>query len=92
VCGRSLLEIADTLDSNENAVKALLHRARVALAGGRRGSHRGPPADADMVERLASAVRAGSIDAIAALLGAAGAPPPDAAVVIPRPSSPPPVA
>jgi RNA polymerase sigma factor (sigma-70 family) len=35
VCDRSLTEVAETLGISANAVKALLHRARVALSAGR---------------------------------------------------------
>jgi RNA polymerase sigma-70 factor, ECF subfamily len=68
VCGRSLAEIAETLDSNENAIKALLQRARVALAEARGRSDIDTPADRNVVERFARAVQAGSIEAIAAML------------------------
>ena len=68
VCDRSLAEIAETLDSNENAVKALLQRARVALAAARGHSDIDVPADVDVVERFARAVQEGSIERITELL------------------------
>jgi RNA polymerase sigma-70 factor (ECF subfamily) len=68
VCERSLEEIAATLGSNENAVKALLGRARRALAEARGPSDVDVPADPDVVERFARAVEAGSVESIAELL------------------------
>jgi RNA polymerase sigma-70 factor (ECF subfamily) len=68
VCGLSLAEIADTLQSNENAVKALLQRGRVALAEARGPSDVDVPPSAEVVERFARAVQAGSIEDITALL------------------------
>jgi RNA polymerase sigma-70 factor (ECF subfamily) len=68
VCERTLEEIASTLGSNENAVKALLGRARRALADARGPSDVDVPADRDAVERFARAVEAGSVEAIADLL------------------------
>jgi RNA polymerase sigma-70 factor (ECF subfamily) len=68
VCDRSLEEIALTLESNENAVKALLGRARRALADARGRSDGDVPADPDVVERFARAVEAGSLESIAELL------------------------
>lgn len=68
VCGLSLAEIAESVESNENAVKALLQRARVALSEVRGPSDVDTPADAGVVERFAQAVQAGSIEEITALL------------------------
>jgi RNA polymerase sigma-70 factor (ECF subfamily) len=68
VCDRSLEEVAETLDTNPNAAKALIHRARVALADARVHLDVDVPADGAVVERLARAIEAGSVDAIADLL------------------------
>lgn len=67
VCGLSLTEVALALDSNDNAVKALLQRARVALAQARHRTDGDVPADASAVERFAEAIRSGSVDRISAL-------------------------
>jgi RNA polymerase sigma-70 factor (ECF subfamily) len=48
VCDRSLAEVALVMDSNPNATKALLHRARVTLADAQR--HR--PGEERRLERL----------------------------------------
>jgi RNA polymerase sigma factor (sigma-70 family) len=68
VCDRPLSEVAATLELNPNAAKALLHRARVALAEARRRDDVDNPVDDDVVEALASAVESGSLDRISALL------------------------
>jgi RNA polymerase sigma-70 factor (ECF subfamily) len=68
VCERPMAEVAVALDVNENAVKALLHRARVALAEARHHVDVDPSVDEDVVRRFASALEAGSIEAIAGLL------------------------
>jgi RNA polymerase sigma-70 factor (ECF subfamily) len=68
VCGRSLTEIAHTLESNENAVKALLQRARAALAEARGHHDVDTPVDAAVVARFAQAIQAGSIELISELL------------------------
>jgi len=68
VCGLSLAEIATTLDSNENAVKALLQRGRAVLAEARGPSNVDTPPNPELVERFARAVQAGSIEDITALL------------------------
>lgn len=68
VCGQSLAEIADALDSNENAIKALLQRARAALVDARGTSNVDTLANPAVVERFAQAVHAGSIEQITALL------------------------
>jgi hypothetical protein len=68
VCDRTLDEVALALDTNANAAKALLHRARVALATARHRDDVDAPVDASVVESLARAVEIGSLDAIAALL------------------------
>ena len=68
VCDRSLDEIAATLETNENAVKALLQRARVALKEARHHVDVDVSADAAVIERLAAAIRAGSVETIASLL------------------------
>lgn len=68
VCDRSLGEVAAVLDINANAAKALLHRARVALAAARRRDDVDIPVDREVVEALARAVESGSLEAISALL------------------------
>jgi RNA polymerase sigma-70 factor (ECF subfamily) len=68
VCERSLAEVADVLAINANAAKALLHRARAALAEARRRDEVDTPVDAAIVEELARAVEAGALDRVAALL------------------------
>jgi RNA polymerase sigma-70 factor (ECF subfamily) len=68
VCDRSLDEVADALETNANAAKALLHRARVALRDARRRSDTDVPVDATVVDAFARAIDAGSIEALTALL------------------------
>jgi RNA polymerase sigma-70 factor (ECF subfamily) len=68
VCGRSLAELSETLETNANAVKALLHRARVALRDARVRDDVDVPVDRAVVERFAAAIEAGSIEALTALL------------------------
>ena len=68
VCDRSLDEVAEVLETNANASKALIHRARVALAAARHRDDVDVPVDRVVVERLAQAIEAGSLDTIAALL------------------------
>lgn len=68
VCDRSLDEVAATLGSNANAVKALLHRARGALAAARVHADLDPVADPAVVERLARAIESRSVEALTALL------------------------
>ena len=68
VCDRSLAEVGATLGGSANAAKATLQRARVALREARRRTDVDVPVDRDVVERFASAIEAGSVDEIAALL------------------------
>jgi RNA polymerase sigma-70 factor (ECF subfamily) len=68
VCSRPLDEIAETLQTNPNAAKALLHRARTALRSARVRDDIDVPVDRDVVERFAAAIEAGSIEALTALL------------------------
>jgi RNA polymerase sigma-70 factor (ECF subfamily) len=68
VCGVPLAEIADTIGTNENAAKATLHRARAALERARGRTDVDVPVDPEVVERLARALEARSVDALAALL------------------------
>lgn len=68
VCDRSLAEVAETLELQPNAAKALLRRARVALTEARRRDDVDVPVDQRIVEALARAVEAGSLDQIATLL------------------------
>lgn len=67
VCDRSLAEVAAAVGSNPNAVKALLHRARQALARARRRTDVDPVADPAVVERFAAAIEAYALDDLAAL-------------------------
>jgi len=68
VCGLPLAEVADTVGTNENAAKATLHRARAALERARGRTDVDVPVDPEVVERLARALEARSVDALAALL------------------------
>lgn len=68
VCDRSLEEVAEALDSNPNASKAVLHRARAALARARLHTDVDRTADPAVVERLARAIEARSVEAVTALL------------------------
>jgi len=68
VCDRPMTDIAASLGTNPNAAKALLHRARAALAAARHRDDVDVPVDAALVEAMARAVEAGSLDALAALL------------------------
>ncbi|HUQ06072.1 MAG TPA: sigma-70 family RNA polymerase sigma factor [Kofleriaceae bacterium] len=68
VCDRPIAEVAAILELNPNAAKALLHRARVALAEARHRDDVDTPVDPDVVEALARAVEAGSLEQISALL------------------------
>lgn len=68
ICDCPLIEVAATLEVNENAAKALLHRARVALADARRHVDVDVPVDIAIVERFASAIQEGSIERLTELL------------------------
>ena len=68
VCGLSLAEAASTVGTNANAAKATLHRARAALDRARGRTVVDVPVDAAVVERLARALEARSVDTLAALL------------------------
>jgi len=68
VCERSLDEIAQVLETNANAVKAVLHRARAALSAARVHEQVDIPVDQDVVERFARAIEAGAIDELTKLL------------------------
>ncbi len=68
VCGLSLAEAATTVGTNANAAKATLRRARAALDRARGRTVVDVPVDAAVVERLARALEARSVDALAALL------------------------
>jgi RNA polymerase sigma factor (sigma-70 family) len=68
VCDRSLDEVGDALGVNANAVKALLHRGRAALARARGRSDGDAVADRAVVERLAVAIETRSVEALTALL------------------------
>jgi len=68
VFDRSLAEVAATLDTNPNAAKALLARARARLARARQHTDVDVPVDRTVVERLAQAIEARSVDGFTALL------------------------
>jgi RNA polymerase sigma-70 factor (ECF subfamily) len=68
VCGLPLDDVARTLATNANAAKATLHRARAALARARGRGAVDVPVDAAVVERLAQALEARSVEALARLL------------------------
>jgi RNA polymerase sigma-70 factor (ECF subfamily) len=68
VCGVPLAEVAVTIGTNGNAAKATLHRGRAALERARGRTDVDVPVDAAVVERLASALEARSVDALARLL------------------------
>lgn len=68
VCERPIAEVAEALGSNPNATKALLHRARVALAEARGGVEGDAPVDPQIVDAFADALESGSIDALGRLM------------------------
>ena len=68
ICDRSLGDIALLLETNPNAAKAVLRRARVALAAARRNDQVDTPVDETVVERFAAAVEGGSVDELTELL------------------------
>jgi RNA polymerase sigma-70 factor (ECF subfamily) len=68
VFDRPLAEVAETLGSNPNALKARLHRARAALVRARVHTDVDPVADVAVVERLARAIESRSVEALTALL------------------------
>jgi len=68
VCERPLDEIADDFGINANAAKALVHRARTAVAEARRRDDVDVPVDRGVVEALARAIEAGNLEALAAML------------------------
>lgn len=68
VCDQSLEEVGALLETNANAAKAVLHRARVALAAARRHENVDIPVDATVVEQFAKAIEAGSIELLTELL------------------------
>jgi RNA polymerase sigma factor (sigma-70 family) len=68
ICDCSLEDVAATLETNENSAKALLHRARTALAEARRYTHIDVPCDRAVVEQFARAIEEGSTERLAELL------------------------
>jgi RNA polymerase sigma factor (sigma-70 family) len=68
VCERSFEEIAELVDSNSNAARAVLHRARTALTAARVHEDVDVPVDREVVEKFAQAIEAGAIDQLAELL------------------------
>jgi sigma-70-like protein len=68
VLDRPLAEVAEALGTNANAAKALLARARAALAHARRHADVDVPADPAVVDRLVHAIETRSVEAFTALL------------------------
>jgi RNA polymerase sigma-70 factor (ECF subfamily) len=68
ICERPLREVAAAIETNENSVKALLHRARVALRKARRREDVDMPVNVRVVEEFARALEHGSIERITELL------------------------
>jgi RNA polymerase sigma-70 factor (ECF subfamily) len=68
ICDLPLDEVAATLELNDNAAKALLHRARAALAEARRRIDVDVPIDMRVVEKFAAAIETGSIEQLTELL------------------------
>lgn len=68
VCDYPIELVAETLDTNPNAAKALLHRARTALAEARHRTDVDPVADAAVADRLVQAIGTRSIAAFTELL------------------------
>ncbi|MBI1818137.1 MAG: sigma-70 family RNA polymerase sigma factor [Deltaproteobacteria bacterium] len=68
VCDYPLSEIADSLGTNANAAKALVNRARTALARSRHRIDVDPVADRGVVDRLVRAIALRSVDAVTELL------------------------
>jgi RNA polymerase sigma-70 factor (ECF subfamily) len=64
VCDCSADEVGIALGTNANAVKSLLHRARAALTSARRTEDVDVPVDRRVVEKMAAAIEAGSIEAL----------------------------
>lgn len=65
ICDRPLADVAVVLETNANAVKALLHRARGALAQARGGVECDSPVDDALVRAFARALEQGAIDELA---------------------------
>ena len=68
VCDRSLNEVAVLLQTNANAAKSVLHRARVALATARVRDDIDFPVDESVVDQFAAAIENGSIERLTSLL------------------------
>ena len=68
VCERSFEEIAELLGTNSNAARAVLHRARAALAAARVHETVDVPVDRSVVENFARAIEAGAVDRLTELL------------------------
>jgi RNA polymerase sigma-70 factor (ECF subfamily) len=65
ICDRPLAEVAEALGIHANAAKALLHRARAALARARGEIDGDTPVDLELVHAFARALEAGSIESLA---------------------------
>ncbi len=68
VCGLPLAEVGSTIDTNGNAAKATLRRARAALERARGRTDVDVPVDPEGVERLARARESRSVEVLASLL------------------------
>lgn len=68
VCDHPIEVVAQALRTNTNAAKAVLHRARTALAAARRHTDVDPVADRGVAERLVRAIQTRSVEAFTALL------------------------
>jgi RNA polymerase sigma-70 factor (ECF subfamily) len=68
ICERPLVEVAEALDTNANAIKALLHRARLTLSRARASIDGDIPVDIALVRAFAEALEQGSIEALATLV------------------------
>lgn len=67
ICDQPLPAVAATLGTNANAAKAVLNRARAALAKARHHLDVDPIADREVAHRLACAIEQRSVEAITAL-------------------------
>ncbi len=68
VCGLPLAEVAATVQTNVNAAKSTLHRARGAVARARGRTDVDVHVDRDVVEQVARALESRDVETLAALL------------------------